>query len=404
MKRHFQCVHFVRDLRAELGGVVKAAIDLCESMTRLGHRVVLTTCDATDGPKVASESLQVVEAPASKVVKPMLSGQALRQIEGIIQSADVAHLHTPWELANLQWAALLRRHKVPYVVSAHGMLDHYCMGQKRLKKQAFLALGGRRLFRDATAIHFTAQAELEQARAYIPVANKAIVLPCVMDLSSYATLSGPEPALRAYPQIRREARKILFLSRVHPKKGVDLLIRAMAVVKAKMPGAQLLIAGPGDDRYFAELKALAERLGITDVVSFLGMARGAEKQSLYQVADVFVLPTHQENFGLVLAEAMACGAPVITTRGTDIWRELEQGGARIVDHDPKDIAAEIERVLSDLDEARRQGERGRQFVHEWLDVDQVAAGYESMYLDAIRRGLPSASTTALTQGEALAAG
>ena len=105
------------------------------------------------------------------------------------------------------------------------------------------------------------------------------------------------------------------------------------------------------------------------------MVRGRVKLSLYELADVFVLPTHQENFGLVLPEALACGTPVVTTRGTDIWRELEQAGAKIVDNRPLEIANAIKELLIDDNLRLALGEQGRSYIRNWLAEDKVLAGY-----------------------------
>jgi glycosyltransferase involved in cell wall biosynthesis len=402
------CVHFVRELRAELGGVVTAVIDMCEQTAQAGRRVTLVTCDAKDAPPAWQTgddcTPRVVEVAPSKLTAALLSRQAADAFTGLAEQSEVAHLHTPWELCNLQLASRLRRAAVPYVVSVHGMLDDYCMQQKSLKKRAFLALGGRRLFEHAAAIHFTAQGEMEQAVRYIPGRERAAVVPLAMNLAPYESLPGPELAFNAFPQIDRTARRILFLSRLHPKKGVDLLIRAAAAAQAKWPQFQLLLAGPGEDSYVAGLKALAVELGVSDRTHFLGMVQGEVKRSLYQASDVFVLPTHQENFGLVLPEALACGTPVVTTRGTDIWQELQQAGARIVDQQPAAIAAAIEGLLADPAEARQLGRRGREFVFQWLGRERIAAAYEAMYRDAAARGASlSLNTAARPQGEPLAA-
>ena len=115
------------------------------------------------------------------------------------------------------------------------------------------------------------------------------------------------------------------------------------------------------------------------------MVRGDVKLSLYELADVFVLPTYQENFGLVLPEALACGTPVVTTRGTDIWRELAAAGAWIVEQNPPAIAAAVAELLASEQLRTDLGVRGRQFVRDWLAEDKVSAGYEQMYRDAINR-------------------
>jgi len=116
------------------------------------------------------------------------------------------------------------------------------------------------------------------------------------------------------------------------------------------------------------------------------MVRGIEKQSLYQLSDVFVLPTYQENFGLVIAEAMACGTPVVTTRGTDIWREIERGGARIADMNPESLATQMREFLTDNETRDRVGQQGLHFIRQWLDRNSVVSGYEQVYHDTVHKG------------------
>jgi glycosyltransferase involved in cell wall biosynthesis len=279
---------------------------------------------------------------------------------------------------------LLYREKIPYIVTVHGMLDEYSMRQKAFKKRAFLALGGRKLFTRATTVHFTAEAERDQAQPWIPGKYLSYIQACAMDLAPYENLPGPSPALATFPQIDSRRQKILFLSRVHPKKGVDLLLQAAQLLKARGLTFDLLIAGPGEEKYVVELRQLAGKLGVSDSTHFLGMVRGDVKISLYEVADVFVLPTHQENFGLVLPEALACSTPVVTTRGTDIWRELQQAGASIVDNRPDKLADAIAELLTDEARRIRLGERGRNYVMKWLAEDQVVAGYERMYQQTLQ--------------------
>jgi glycosyltransferase involved in cell wall biosynthesis len=180
----------------------------------------------------------------------------------------------------------------------------------------------------------------------------------------------------------------LFLSRLHPKKGVDLLLKAAATLQAQGVQAELLIAGPGDEDYVNVLKKLAAQLGVQSSTHFLGMVRGELKLSLYQFADVFVLPTHQENFGLVLPEALACGTPVVTTRGTDIWRELAAAGAMIVDNQPAELAGAIAKLLASRELRTQLGKQGREYVNTWLAEDKVQAGYEKMYRDTVQRAAP----------------
>jgi glycosyltransferase involved in cell wall biosynthesis len=386
MAESLTIAHFFPRIRREEGGVVQAILDLCQMMAAAGHRVVLATCDAADVPadwrsEEHNPTLRVVQSSSLRRLSPA----GLQQFERLLDQADVAHLHTPWEWANLQLASRLRSRHIPYVVTVHGMLDDYSMRQKGWKKRAFLTMGGRTLFTKATTVHFTAQAEKDQATPWIPGNYLPMVQTCAIDLEPYAMLPGPEPALNAFPQLVGNSRKVLFLSRLHPKKGVELLIQAHKILHDDGVPIELLIAGPGDDEYARGLKQLVADLKLENSTHFLGMVRGQVKLSLYELADVFVLPTHQENFGLVLPESLACGTPVVTTRGTDIWHELQEAGAMIVDNRPAEIATAIKDLLSNDQTRRELGERGRSYVMRWLAEDKVAGGYEEMYRETIRR-------------------
>jgi glycosyltransferase involved in cell wall biosynthesis len=302
-------------------------------------------------------------------------------------SADVLHLHTPWLESNRQFADLAARHGLPYLVSIHGMLDDWSMAQKSLKKRLYLALVGRRFLNRAARVHCTAEAELAQASKWFANSRTA-VLPYLVDLAPFETLPGPAAGLALLPPGQRELPKLLFLSRLHEKKGVDVLLRAAAQLRDAGRKFTVMIAGTGDATYERTLKDLVAQLRLQEIVYFLGLITGQTKVSLYKSADVFVLPTQQENFGLVLIESLACGTPVVTTRGTDIWHELEQAGGVIAEPTPEAIARAIARLLDDPAERARRGERGRQWTFQTLAVAPLAERYEALYREvAAMRGI-----------------
>lgn len=385
-----RCVHYLPGVRLEAGGVARAVLDFCRVFASLGHEVTLATADPTDVPQAWREAgaprpglprVAIVDPPRGPLQR--VPGATLDAMEGLLRDADVLHVHELWSLSSLQCAGVARRGGVPYVVSVHGMLDDWSMAQKRLKKRLYLALAGNRLLAGAARVHCTARAELEQVRRWLSRDN-GIVLPLVMDLADYAALPGPDAARAKFPSIRGEGWKLLFLSRVHPKKGVEALIGAAAELRRRGRDCRALIAGPGEPSYVASLEALARANGIGDAAHFLGMVRGTEKLSLYKAADVFVLPTSQENFGLVLIEALACRAPVVTTRGVDIWQELQSAGAEIVEAQPTAVADAIERIMGA--DPRARGERGRDWVLENLDPARVAGEYAAMYREVAGAG------------------
>jgi glycosyltransferase involved in cell wall biosynthesis len=377
-ERH-RYVHYLRQVRLQEGGVVRAVLDICSSLAARGHEVTLLTCDGRDVPSAWKKRGGMVPQAVTIPVPRLLGGMPI-EAEMILRDAQVLHLHTPWELSNLSFAQRANQLNVPYIVSIHGMLDHWSLGQKWLKKQLFLALIGRRFLGGAARVHCTAAEELSQVAPYLR-SDSGIVMPYPVDLSPYLDLPGAKLSLGQYPEIVGDAPSVLFLSRLHPKKRPDLLIEAIAKLEKEGKVCQLILAGPGEPAYVSKLRQLAKERGLTRPMVFTGMVQGPLKASLFQAADVFVLPTSQENFGIVLVEALACGTPVITTRGVDIWKELQSGGAIIVDQDPAVIAAEIGALIADLPKAKQLGHQGREWVFREFDSNRVIGDYERMYQD-----------------------
>ncbi|TWT46446.1 glycosyltransferase [Botrimarina hoheduenensis] len=389
LPRPIRCLHDVGPLRLEAGGVVRAVLDLVEGLARAGSEVTLATSDPADVPPEWAQSdrrfprVVTHDRRMSPLLRPRGSANDLARL---IAGAEVLHLHTPWDPFNLAIAAAARAAGRPYIVSVHGMLDDWCMAGKAFKKRLFLAAAGCRMLEGAARVHFTAEAERDQAMKWIPGA-RPVVLPLLMDTSPYGSLPGPQAAREAFPAIA-EAEvagepRLLFLSRVDPKKGIDLLIRAVATLAASGQPTHALIAGPGDPAYVATLQRLAESLGVAGRIHFLGMVRGELKWSLYQACDVFVLPTHQENFGIVLVEAMGCGLPTLTTRQVDIWREIERCGARITEDSSAPITQTLGEMLADLPAARSAAANGRERLLGWLDPDRLADEYLALYAQVV---------------------
>ena len=371
-------LHYVPTTRFSVGGTVRAAMDICSVLARRGHHVTWLTADATDVPDDWNEETEntpfaVETAPLRRLGR--LDRASLELAAGLVAQADVVHIHALWCLSNPQLAALCHRCQTPTVVSIHGMLDDWSMAVRGTKKKLFLRTVIRPMIARARAMLATAEEERRQATKWLP--QDPVVIPLVMDMAPYDRLPGPELAREQFGESDRP--KILFLSRVHEKKSIETLIEAAAILRDRSIDIRLMIAGTGDDRYLADMQRLAEKRGVDDRTEFLGMVVGDLKLSLYEMADVFALATQQENFGLVYPEAMLCGTPVITTRGTDIWRELEEAGMSIAERTPAAFADGIQALLQDQGALEAKGRRGREYVQNWLAPDLIAEQYESLY-------------------------
>ena len=377
-ERPLRVVHYHTAMRLADGGVVRAVLGLCTALARQGHRPLLLTHDPADVPVPWEAEVAVVPAPsrAGRLWGPA----ALAAVSPLLDGADALHLHGPWRPSGAQLARVARRRGLPYGVSAHGMLDAWSMAQRTVKKRVYLALVGRRMVERAAFLHCTGDDEWGQARRWAPAARPAIVPYCV-DL-------GPYRALPSDDEVRAVARRyapvgegplVLFLGRLHPKKGADVLVEAASRLRARGAPLRLLIVGPGEGPYVDRLRASVARAGPWAAVH--GMVVGQDKRALYRAADVLALPTHQENVGLVLIESLAAGTPVVTTRGTDVWRDLAaSGGATIAEAPAPDaFAAALSDALRDPTRLAEAGRRGRDWVFSTFDEADLVARYVTSY-------------------------
>lgn len=310
--------------------------------------------------------VECVRTPASNFLKQKQFG---KNVQEHVAWADVVHLHQAWLWQNAFLANLARRQNKAAVLSPHGMLDDWSLKQKAAKKRIFLTLFQNFFRRDIDVFHCTADEERRQVCAALNLnTNRTSVVPLFVDPQVLAE--------RSNAFVPRSRHRILFLSRIHPKKGLEFLIDAVSQLTRLGKNVELQIAGPGESGYESRLRERIVRHNLTDRVHFLGMVHGQEKLDLMEQADVFVLPTFQENFGLVLIEAMCLGVPTITTKGTDIWRELQDAGAVISRQDAGEIANAISKIL---DSPRHEFRPDQEKLTRWLCPTRLCSQYRHMY-------------------------
>jgi glycosyltransferase involved in cell wall biosynthesis len=262
-----------------------------------------------------------------------------------------------WQYQGYASRKVLHGTRTPYFVFPHGMLDPWFKQKyplKHWKKWTYWPWGEYRVIRDAAATLFTCEEEKLLApqsfwlyRAHSVVTGMGTMAPEV-DLAE-----AKQQFLQAHPELLGK-RIVLFIGRIHPKKGCDLLIQAFAKIFSSSHDWRLLMVGPDQLGWQGELEQMAGTLGIANRITWAGPRMGSGKWGPIAAAEVFALPSHQENFGIAVAEALACGKPVLISNKVNIWREIQQDRAGLVGTDTIDGTADLLREWASLPETDRE--------------------------------------------------
>jgi glycosyltransferase involved in cell wall biosynthesis len=272
---------------------------------------------------------------------------------------DAVVVHGLWQFHGISVWRALHGGPIPYFVYPHGMLDPWfkqAYPLKHLKKSIYWKLAESRVINDAAAVLFTASEEARLAeQTFNPYRAKPHVVGFGIAIDAAARLGSADAFEREWPETRSK-RRVLFLGRLHPKKGGDMLIEAFAQVAGADAQVHLVMAGPDDGQGTqAAWQALASKLGVADRITWTGMLSGDAKWSALRAAEVFVLPSHQENFGIAVVEALALGVPVLISDKVNIWREIEADGAGLVEPDTLNGTTSLLRRWLAIDEVQRAG-------------------------------------------------
>jgi glycosyltransferase involved in cell wall biosynthesis len=327
-------LHAIHSANPAGGGPIEGIKQLATFKAGFGHEVEVVCLDAPDAPWLATFPL-----PIHPLGPGLLGyGYSSRFVPWMREHAaeyDVVVINGLWQFNSFGTWLALRHSAVPYVAFTHGMLDPWFRRRyplKHLKKWLYWPWAEYRVLRDARAVLFTSEEERLVSR------DSFWLYRCREVVVNYGT-AGPsgdaaaqrELFLEKFPHLRGR-RLLLFLGRVHEKKGCAELIEAFHRVTAAAE-LHLVMVGPADSAYGRQVQALAARLGLESRITWTGMLGGDLKWGAFHAAEAFILPSHQENFGISVAEALACGVPVLISNRVNIWREIEDDGGGLVEPD-----------------------------------------------------------------------
>jgi glycosyltransferase involved in cell wall biosynthesis len=384
-------LHVIPSVAPRYGGPSQAIYTMCRALQAQGTEILIATTNA-DGSKELPVTMEeeIVYQDVATIFFARQWSEALKYsrplalwLERNINGFDLAHIHAVFSHACVAAARACRKNCVPYLVRPLGTLDPWSLKQKSVRKRLFWHLGVKQMLTGAAAIHYTSDEEKRLAETELGL-SRGVVVPNGLDLSF---INRRAETLRGIQREIGHSPYVLALSRIHPKKGFELLIESFAgLKKSGMFGSwRLVFAGDGDAEYVNQLKILARRRGLSGDVLFVGWLEGEHKYAALKGASLLAMPSYQENFGISLIEAMACGVPVLVSPHVNLAPEIEKAGAGWVAALREDkLANALTEALGNEQERWRRGNNGRD-----LATSYGAAEVATRLIDIYRNLTPN---------------
>ena len=379
--QHARWLSVVSHLDPQYGGLSAVVPELSSALNRSG--LISSGLAAFCAPDEeipsglagsALDGLEVSRWPMGR--RQWITDRSLReQFLRAVDAADGVHLHGLWEQSTAVGARSARARRKPYIVSAHGMLERWALQNKRFKKQIYSTLMERGNLRRSACLHALTRAEADDYRRYgtqVPIA----VIPNGVQVPP--TVKG-DLFFAQYPALEGK-RMVLFLGRIHFKKGLDLLVKAWKQLASQWPDAQLVLAGPDSEGTRSQVEALLDELDLADRVSFTGMLDGAMKWSALAAAECFVLPSYSEGLSVSTLEAMGLGLPVIITDHCNLPEVSQFEAGWVIQSDVAQLTSALRECLGNSPEQnRRIGSNGRDLVRDRYTWTAVGAQMAELY-------------------------
>lgn len=380
-------LHIIPSISPLRGGPSKAVIEMVTALRASNIDAVIattndngeTTLDVTTNQIIDYQSIPVIffkrYSPNSAALREFAySAQLKKWLSQNIDSFDLVHIHAIFSFSSTYAMWLCRKRKVPYITRTIGQLETWSLQQSAARKKLYLALIERKNLNCASCIQFTSESEKSQASATVKPKRTA-VLPLGVNLPALS--NETKQTVFQQWQLNTELPVILFLSRLHPKKGLEIIIDAISELEHPV---QLVIAGSGDAHYEKQIRQRVTAKGIENNTVFTGFVEGSQKQALLQYCDLFVLPSHSENFGIAAVEAMAAGAATLISKQVAVAEYIEKHQiGYLCDTDKNSVKAQLSLITHNQNELSQKGSLAREFVRQNLSWEKQTKTLVELY-------------------------
>jgi glycosyltransferase involved in cell wall biosynthesis len=398
-------LQIVPSLSLVYGGPSQMVLGLSGALARAGAEVTIVTTDSNGdvgqapldvplGVPIDQDGYRVIYFRCSPFRRYKFSLELLNWVDRHAADFDIAHIHALFSPVSSFAARTCRRNQLPYILRPLGTLDPADLRKKKQLKQLYAALLERPNLAGAAAVHFTSAQESRISERF-GTTPPDLIAPLGVPAAPIDTIGGASPeenrsAIRRELGVTDDRPIVIFLSRIEPKKGLDLLLPALEQLRSAGLAFQFVLAGanPQDPAYEQGIRQQFEASSIADCTSIVGFVTGDRKRAMLQAADVFVLPSYYENFGIAVAEAMVAGIPVVISDQVHIWENvLAAEGGWVAPCDVEALAEQLSQALADPQERRRRGVKGRAYALEHYNWDTIAQQMMPRYRELGNRGL-----------------
>lgn len=381
-------LHVAASLDPEYGGPVEVVTGLTQALAKKGVEVSVFAPSGND-KGIYTSNLEGVKVRFfltdffSKFWlshSPSLAKTLMKEAS----SFDLIHIHEIWHHPSYSAYRAARSARKPFIITIHGELEPWCLRHKAFKKKIYSVLIQRKILKEASALHAITKEEVNNISSF--VANKNVLhVPNGLNPEQWKQLPGRALLENLYPQVKGK-KVILFLGRIHPKKGLDILARSFGKISREQKDVCLLIVGPNDSEYQNKVEKMIETEGILDKVIFTGMLTGHAKMAALSGADIFVLSSYSEGFSIAILQAMICGLPVIVTHQCNFPEIEEIKAGVVIDPNVDQLTDSLTKLLNKPQLCKEMGENGRRLIIERFTWDKVAAeminSYENILADS----------------------
>jgi len=365
------------------GGPIEAVHSLNKTLAKKGMDIDVFTTNTglENGNNVPADEWMEVDGVRVKYFRcygyerytfsPRIFMELLKEIK----CYDLIHITSVWNFPALAGGLASLLYKKPYIISPHGSIYREAIDIKsRNRKIFYYNLIAKYYIKRASAVHFTTEDERENAISFLNIRNKTIIVPIGFDLSGFKELPPRGSFKDRYTDLK-DKKYLLFLGRINIKKGLDILVESFGEITKEYSDLYLVIVGAneGSQGYEEEIKRRLRDAGLSGRTIFTGMLTGRDKLEAFVDADVFVLSSYSENFGMAVVEAMACGVPVVISDKVGIHREVEKNKAgMVVGTNSESLFRGIKALLDDEELRKEVSMNGKRLVEEHYGIDKVA--------------------------------